>query len=119
VSTDASGTTRLVAPRGSPTFAREPGSSCWRRLAESDRQSFDNIGLPFPDQPRMRVKAPQRTPTGWLLPIAVDDGPLALAIDASSMLVRSFNLTNQGTHIVEHAQNLASAPRLLVPQPRC
>ncbi len=119
VASGPSGTTMLVARSGTPTFARNPGSSCWRRLAATDRQSFTNIGLPFPDQPRMQVKHPRRTQTGWLLPIVVDDGPLAFVIDGRSMLIRSFNLTTQGTRIVEQAHNLNSAPALLVPQPRC
>src|SRR5438067_545868 len=56
-----SGTTTLVARRGGPTWAREPGKSCWQRLPASDSQSIDDLGLPFPSQPRMRVKAPQST----------------------------------------------------------
>jgi hypothetical protein len=119
VASGPSGKTMLVARRGTPTFARNPGSSCWRRLAATDRQSFNNIGLPFPDQPRMQVKHPRRTQTGWLLPIVVDDGPLVFVIDGRSMLIRSFNLSTQGSRIVEQAHNLSSAPTLLVPQPRC
>lgn len=118
VSTGPAGTTKLVALRGSPTFVRAPGSSCWRRLAPSARQSFQNIGLPFPDQPRMRVGAPRRTATGWLLPVVLEDGALAFAIDGTTLLIRSLDPA-QGAGAVEHAESLRSAPRLLVPEPRC
>jgi hypothetical protein len=115
----ASGTTMLVAQRGSPTLAHEPGTHCWRQLAASDPQSFENIGLRFPDQPRMRVKAPQRKPGGWLLPVVDPDGPVTFAIDATSLLIRSVTLATPGQRVVEHVAVLRSAPRLLVPKPRC
>jgi hypothetical protein len=119
VSSGPSGTTKLVARRGSPTFAREPGSSCWRPLAASDPQSFENIGLPFPDQPHMRLKAPRQTATEWLLPVVADGGPGTFAIDRKAMLIRSFTLTTHGIRIIEQARALHSAPTLLLPQPRC
>jgi hypothetical protein len=119
VGREPSGTTMLVAMRG-PTFAREPGSSCWRRLPASAPQSFGNIGLHFPDQPGMTVKAPRRTSAGWLLPVVIDGGPATFAIDGKSMLIRSITITaQQGSRIVEQVGALRSVPRLLVPEPRC
>ena len=35
---DSTGTTVLVAPTGSPTYAKEPHTSCWRTLARSIRR---------------------------------------------------------------------------------
>jgi len=116
-----SGTTTLVARRGSPTFAREPGSSCWRRLPASAPQSFENLGLHFPDQPGMIVKAPRRTASGWLLPVVIDGAPAALAIDGKSLLIHTISIgaATPGTRVVEHVAVLRSAPKLFVPEPVC
>jgi hypothetical protein len=119
VGSGPSGTTTLVARRGSPTFAREPGSRCWRRLAASDPQSFENIGLAFPDQPRMHAGAPRRTPSGWLLPVVVEDDPGTFAIEGKTMLVRSLTISTHGSRILEHVVALRSVPTLLIPEPRC
>jgi hypothetical protein len=118
ISREPTGTTMLVA-RGSPTFARDPGTACWRPLAASSPRTFDNIGLPFPDQASMRVGAPRRTSTGWLLPVVADGDRGTFAIDGKSLFVRSFTLRSQGADVLEQATTLRSTPKLLVPEPRC
>jgi hypothetical protein len=116
----ATGTTLLVQRRRSPTFAREPGTSCWRALPAADPQSFENIGLRFPDQAGMRVGAPRRTSNGWLLPVSIDREPATFAIQGGSMLIRSITINaQQGRRLIEHVSILHSAPRLLTPEPRC
>jgi hypothetical protein len=113
------GTTELVRQQGSPTFAREPGSACWRRLAASDQQALDDIGLRFPDQPHMRVKQPRRMRGGWLLPAVGDGGQTVFTIDAKSMLLRSITVASAGKQVLERVSALRSAPILLTPQPHC
>jgi hypothetical protein len=113
------GTSTFVARRGTPTFARDPGRSCWRRIPSSSDQAIENIGVPFPDQPKMRVRPPRRTRTGWLLPVVGVGGPATFAVDRESLLIRSLTLTTQGMRIVEHARALKSRPAPAVPEPRC
>jgi len=119
VGTQPSWTTALVS-QGTRTYARTSGKSCWTALPRSSDQSFENLGLPFPDQPGMSVQAPVRTPTGWNLTIVAEGTPGTLEIDGRSLRVRRLTLTTpQGAKIVEHVTDLASAPSLLKPAPRC
>jgi hypothetical protein len=113
------GTTKLVRQQGSPTFAREPGSACWRQLAASNPQALDDIGLRFPGQPHMRVEHPRRTRSGWLLPVVGDGGHTVLTIDAKSMLLRSITVAAGGRRVLERVSALRSRPILFTPQPRC
>jgi hypothetical protein len=111
--------TALVTRRGGPTFAREPGSSCWRPLASSDPQAFGNLGLPFPDQPKTRVLAPRRTASGWLLPV-VSDGQRGSFAVARSHRVRTITVAlPSGSRVVEQVEALSAAPSLPNPEPRC
>ena len=119
VGTEPAGTTLLVARRGSPTFAREPGTSCWRQLMASDPQALEDIGLRFPDLPRMKLERPRRTAGGWLLPVVSDGGPFLFAIDRKSMLIRSITIGAGGKRVLERVGALRSVPRLLLPKPRC
>jgi hypothetical protein len=119
VGTEPTGRTMLVARRGSSTFAREPGTSCWRRLAASDPQALEDIGLRFPDLPRMKLERPRRTASGWLLPVVSDGAPFLLAIDGTSMLIRSITIGAGGKRVLERVGTLRSVPRLLLPKPRC
>lgn len=112
------GTTMLVA-HGTPTFVRDLGTSCWRPLAASSPQTFDNIGLPFPDQTPMRVRAPHRVPGGWVLPVVAAGDSGTFAIDGKSLLVRSFTLDSQGAAVLEKATTLHSTPTFPDPEPRC
>jgi hypothetical protein len=109
----------LVATRGGPTFAREPGTSCWRALRSSDPQAFENIGLHFPDQPAMKVRAPQVTATGWLLPIVLNGDPGTFSIDRTSLRLRSITVGALGHRILEHVTVLQSVPPLSSIEPRC
>jgi len=111
--------TMLVARRGGPTFAREPGSSCWQALRSSDPQAFENIGLQFPDQPRMRVRAPRTTSTGWLLPVVVDGDPGTFTIDRGSVRVRLISVGPPGHLALEHVSVLHDVPRLTSVAPHC
>jgi hypothetical protein len=113
------GTTTFVARRNAATFTRGLGSSCWRRVAVSNPQTIDSIGLPFPDQPHMRVSSPRRTRTGWLLPVAGDGGPVTFAIDGTSLLLGKITVVGPGARVVEHARTLESRPTLASPKPRC
>ena len=72
------GVTQLVFRRGGPTYAQNPGTSCWRALASSDPQAFQNVGLPFPDQGGMRVGAPRAVSGGWMLPVTAGGDPVDL-----------------------------------------
>jgi hypothetical protein len=119
VGRESSRVTSLVARRGGPTFAREPGASCWRALRSSDPQAFENIGLHFPDQNAMKVLAPQTTSTGWLLPVVIDGGPGAFTIDRGSIRVRSISVGAGGQRILEHVTVLQAVPRLSRVEPRC
>jgi hypothetical protein len=109
------GMTTFVARRNASTFTRGPGSSCWRRVAVSNPQTIDSIGLPFPDQPHMHVGSPRQTSTGWLLPVAGDGGPATFAIDGASLLIRSVT----SARVVEQARTLRSRPMLASPKPLC
>ncbi len=111
--------TMLVARRGGPTFAREPGTSCWRALRSSDPQAFENIGLQFPDQPRMRVRAPRTTSTGWLLPVVVDGDPGTFTIDRGSVRVRLISVGPPGHLALERVSVLHDVPRLTSVVPHC
>jgi hypothetical protein len=114
------GTTKLVAPSGPVTYARDPGRTCWRRVPESDPQSFDNVGMRFPDHAGMRVKKPRRASGGaWQLPAVVGGQPGVLLVDGKTAIVRTITVTAGSTSIVEHVRSLASAPKLAVPKPRC
>ena len=118
VAHEPSKTTLLVAARGGPTCAREPGSPCWRALRSSDPQALDNLGLPFPDQPAMEVRAPQTTSTGALLPIVVDREPGRLSVDHSSH-VRLITVNAGGRRILEHVTVPRLVPKFARPEPRC
>jgi hypothetical protein len=112
------GVSQLVVRRSGPTYARDPGSSCWRALRRSDQRSFDNIGLPFPDQAGMRVEAPRAAAGTRLLPVVVAGDPGTFSLDGSSR-VRSITVVTGGRRIFERVTTLRSAPALTSPDPRC
>jgi hypothetical protein len=113
-----SGVTQLVYRRGGPTYAHDPGTSCWRPLARSDPQAFQNVGLPFPDQGGMRVGAPRAVSSGWLLPVTAGGDPGTFAVDRSGR-VQSITVVASGRRIFDRVTALRSAPALVSPQPRC
>jgi hypothetical protein len=112
-------TTTLVARWGGPTWVRDPGRSCWRRLAASNSQAIHDLGQRFPDQLLTRVKAPRRTPTGWRLPVSISGETAVFVIDRKSLLIRSIVVTNPQMSYVEHVSALRPAPRLAFPTRRC
>jgi hypothetical protein len=113
-----SGVTQLVFRRGGPTYAHSPGASCWRPLASSDPQAFQNVGLPFPDHRGMRVGAPRDVSRGWLLPVTAGGDPGTFAVDKAGR-VRSITVVTGGRRIFERVSALQSAPALVSPDPRC
>jgi hypothetical protein len=112
-------TTTLVARWGGPTWVRDPGRSCWRRLAASDPRAIHDLGRRFPDQLLTRVKAPLRTPTGWRLPVSIGGETAVFVIDRKSLLIRSIVVKNPQMSYVEHVSALRPAPRLAFPTRRC
>ena len=115
---DPSGTTTLVARWGGPTWVRDPGRSCWRRLAASDSQAITGLGQRFPDQLLTRVNAPRRTATGWRLPVSANGEPAVFVIDRKS-LIRSIVVTTPQTRYVEKVSVLRPSPKLAYPTRRC
>src|SRR5262249_58002571 len=53
------GVTELVARRGGPTYAHNPGTSCWQALRKTDRPAVGNLGVPVTDQTGMKCAAPR------------------------------------------------------------
>jgi hypothetical protein len=113
-----SGVTQLVYSRGGPTYAHNPGTSCWRALSRSDPQAFQNVGLPFPDQGGMRVGTPRAVSDGWLLPLTAGGDPGTFAVDKAGR-VGSITVVTGGRRIFEHVAALRSAPTLASPDPHC
>jgi len=114
-----SNVTTLVGRLGGATYARDPGGSCWRSVPASAPQQFENLGLPFPDQPRMRVGAPTRTAAGSLLPVVADGSPGTFAIDAASARVTEITVTASGRRIAEHVGVVHTTPALPAATPLC
>jgi hypothetical protein len=112
------GLTTMVARGSGPTYARAAGSSCWRPLARTDPEAVDDLGLPFPDQPAMRVQAPRTTPTGTVLPVASKVTAATFSVDRS-FRVPLITVGAGGSSLVEHVAVLSSAPGIPQPEPRC
>jgi hypothetical protein len=120
-----SGTTTLVASGNGLTYAREPGTNCWRRLPASDSQSLEDIGLRFPDAYTTVVGAPRRSGSEWLLPVRTENrssgeaGAGTMHINATTMLVDRETVRLHGRTLTDHVQALAHQPPLFSPQPLC
>jgi hypothetical protein len=113
-------TSTLVALPGTPTFAQDPGTSCWRLVPASDPQALTDIGSRFPPYPKdALVEMPQRTQTGWSLRVDTNEKSSTFDIDSNTLHVRSITLREAGQQLEEHVSTLASAPALPSPQPRC
>ena len=125
VGVTSSGTTILVAQGSGPTYAREPGSSCWRRLAATDQQSLEDVGLRFPDGYKTVVKAPTRAGSVWLLPVHTEGrfpgegGDFVMHIDSKTMLLRSETGRVSGQPLTNHISALRHQPALPSPHPIC
>ena len=116
-----SGTTTSVARSGGPTFVRDAGKTCWRRLAASDPKALDDVGLRFPGHRGIRVGVPSSTPTTWRLRFVSEGGrPAFYLIDKQSLLVRSITFTENGrSAYVEHVHTLDAAPKIPSASPLC
>ena len=121
----SAGTTLLVEQGSGPTFAREPGSSCWRRLAPTDQQSLEDVGLRFPDGYKTVVKAPRRAGSVWLLPVHTEGrfpgegGSFVMHIDSKTMLIQSETGRASGQPLTNRITALRRQPALPSPQPTC
>jgi len=120
-----SGTTILVERASGPTYAREAGATCWRRLARSDSQSLEDVGMRFPDDYRMLVEAPRRKGATWLLPIVSqgrypgERSAFTLHIDASTMRIKTETGRVSGHTLTEYVKTLNRRPKLATPTPAC
>jgi hypothetical protein len=117
-----SGTTMLVAPHGSPTYAKEPNTTCWHVLGKSDSQTLTDVGHPLlaflSSLDGVAVGAPQRTSAGLMLEISQGGVSLELTIN-DSLLIRRIIATKGKQVISEDFDNLTNPPRLVTPEPRC
>lgn len=125
VGVTSTGTTILVARGSGTTYARQPGSSCWRRLAATDRQSLEDVGLRFPDGYETVVKAPRRTGSVWLLPVHTEGrfpgegGSFVMRINRKTMLLESETGRVSGQPLTNHIVALRRPPALASPKPTC
>jgi hypothetical protein len=120
VGESASGTTKLVAPPHSATYALEPGTTCWRPLSASNPQVLMDIGERFPILPRaVAVSAPQQTRGGWLLRVRALNITSTYAVDRATLHVDSITIAEGRRSFTERVQALSAAPALLTPTPRC
>jgi hypothetical protein len=113
------GNTVLVGHEGEPTYAREPGTNCWRRLSPRDTQSFSDLGTHFPGIPHMLLKTPTRAGSVWLLPVTAQGHDGTLRINASTLQIETVTVTSHGRTAIERDHALAHAPALATPQPLC
>ena len=112
--------TKLVEPVHSPTYALEPGTSCWRRLSPTDPQALSDVGLRFPElQGVTRVDRPVRAQGQWLLALVGKQVSAIYYIDEKTLHVTSIKAAYHGRTGLEHVRALASAPQLYSPYPAC
>jgi hypothetical protein len=125
VGATSTGTSTLVARGPGPTYAREAGTSCWRRLSATDQQSLEDVGLRFPDGYKTTVGSPTRAGSVWLLPIHTEGrfpgegGSFVMHIDAKTMLIESETGRVGGQPLTNHVTALRHSPTLPSPQPAC
>jgi hypothetical protein len=125
VGVTAGGTTILVARGSGPTYAREPGTTCWRRLAPTAQQSLEDVGVRFPDSYKTVVGAPTRAGSVWLMPVHTEGrfpgegGSFTMHIDAKTMLIENQTGRVSGQRLTELVLALTRQPSLPVPQPLC
>jgi hypothetical protein len=112
--------TKLVAPTHSPTYALEPGTSCWRQLATTDPQALTDIGQHFPETAgAANVGEPVRTRAGWLLSLTGHQRTATYSIVAGALHVTSVAVIDGGHRIVERQRALSAPPTLYAPSPKC
>ena len=109
-----------VTPAGSPTFARELGTRCWRPLAKSNVLSSTDLGTAFPPALSGPFGPPVRSRGGWAITGEDSNGVVAVfVIDAKTFLLRSLTSTESGFRFTGSVDALSSVPALPVPEPRC
>lgn len=118
----AGATTVLVVRHGPPTYAKEPGTSCWRVLPKSSGQNLTDVGRPFLTHlftlAGLAIDAPRRTSTGWVLTVSQAGATLHLAITRSLLLRRMIG-TQSGQRVDMDIENRATVPGLPTTTPRC
>ncbi|MGD0981914.1 MAG: hypothetical protein ABR946_10620 [Solirubrobacteraceae bacterium] len=115
------GTTMLVAPHGSPTFAREPGTSCWRILLPASPQALSDVGHPFLVFAKDTVVHRPTPVANGLESLDLVEGTtsVALTVEAKTLLVARMD-ARMGSEVAEDSvTNLSAAPKLLIPRPLC
>lgn len=112
------GMTKLVSTNGSPTYAEEPGTSCWRRLARSAPQTLTDIGHPLLYMPGATIIRSQAVANGWVLRLS-QNGTTARINVSKRFLVQTVTVTHGEQRAVETFITLAKAPKLPNPHPRC
>jgi hypothetical protein len=116
--TDSDGTTRLVAINGSPTYAEEAGTGCWRALARSASQTLDGTGHRLLYGFGTKVTRTQSTATGWTVTL-ISDGSTDLVTVNKALLVQAVTLKKGKQRLEETFTTLLRAPALPKPKPRC
>jgi hypothetical protein len=122
VATGNGATTVLVSRNGPPTFAKEPGTSCWSRLTKTSGQNLTDVGQPFLTHlftlPNVAIGVPRRTATGWTVTVSQAGTTLTFTV-ARSMLLQSMVGTHSGQKAEVSIENLTRAPTLATPAPSC
>ena len=115
------GNTYLVASRGSPTFARPPGASCWRPLASSSPQRLTDVGKRFPPlfATGSRIGAPRRTSGAEALTLTGNGASVTVTVDARTLRIRTITIVAKNERATEHVRALTSKPTLISAQPHC
>jgi hypothetical protein len=113
------GGSRALVSRGSPTYVRQPRTSCWSAAARSSTLTIRDVGVPFFTAAGVTTGAPRRSAGGWQVSITTGGKHATLGIDGGSLLLRSIVQAVKGKAVAERVTNLRSTPTLLTPEPRC
>ena len=121
VSTGGSGTTMLVAQHGSPTYAREAGSSCWQTLLPASPQTLSDVGHPFLVFAKGTIVQRPTLLANGLESLELGEGKtsITLTVERKTLLVQRMDARQGGELAEDYVTNLSAAPRLLVPRPLC
>jgi hypothetical protein len=121
VSTGGSGTTKLVAPHGSPTYAREADTSCWRILVPASPQTLSDVGHPFLAFAKGTIVQRPKSLANGLESLELGEGKtsITLTVERKTLLVQRMDARQGGEVAEDYVTNLSAVPRLLVPRPLC
>lgn len=115
----SSNETIVLVSSGRKTYSLHVKRNCWSLVPVASPQAFENLYLPFPNQPNMILAAPKQTQRGWILPFRSQDVHGSLNIRAGSLEVEQITVSAQSGSIIESVSALAHAPRLNAPKPLC